>query len=118
MEYLLYSAAVAVGKLTKYAEEKVEDGTMKKNRLILPGNRRIWKWIKSIGSEDSTADSDTPDSMESGQNTVYLGAGFNGKRDPEHRPPVNTWEQIGNIIRKVPHFLASTESAFGFRAAC
>jgi hypothetical protein len=102
----------------RYAESKVEDGTMKKSRLIFPGVHRIKKWIMSIGSEDSTADSNAPDSMESGSNIIYMGAGFNGKKDPEHMPATTMWETFGNGLRTIPRFLGSVESAFGFRAAC
>lgn len=41
LEHLLYSCGKAVGELVKFADKKVEEGTMKKNRLILPGQRRL-----------------------------------------------------------------------------
>lgn len=91
---------------------------MKKNRLIVPGQRRIRKWILSIGREDSSVDTESPDSMESGSNNVYLGAGFNPRKDPEHLPPKTAWQHFGNVVRTIPRFLGSTESAFGFRVAC
>lgn len=71
----------------------------------------------SLGTEDSTVDSNTPDSLEGGSSTVYLGSGFNKKMDPEHLPATTTWEKIGNGIRTIPHFLGSVESAFGARVA-
>jgi hypothetical protein len=91
---------------------------MKKNRLIHPGPHRIRKWIVSLGTEDSTVDSNTPDSLEGASSTVYLGSGFNKKRDPEHLPATTAWEKFGNGIRTIPHFLGSAESAFGVRVAC
>jgi len=91
---------------------------MKKNRLIHPGHRRLRKWIKNLGTEDSTIDSNTPDSLEGGSSVVYLGSGFNKKKDPEHLPATTAWERIGNKIRRIPHFLGSVESAFGARVAC
>ena len=91
---------------------------MKKNRLIHPGQRRLRKWIRSLGTEDSTVDSNTPDSLEGGSSTVYLGSGFNKKKDPEHLPATTLWERIGNGIRTIPHFLGSVESTFGARVAC
>ena len=72
----------------------------------------------SLGTEDSIVDSNTPDSLEGGSSTVYLGSGFNKKIDPEHLPATTTWEKIGNGIRTIPHFLGSVESAFGVRVAC
>ena len=40
--------------MMEFAEKKVEDGSMKKNRLILPGQTRLKKWITSIGREGDT----------------------------------------------------------------
>jgi hypothetical protein len=118
LEHLLYSTGVAVCNFIKFADSKAEDGTMKKNRLILPGKRRLKKWIMNIGQEDATIDNETPDSLEAGANTVYLGAGFNPKKDPEHLPPETAWQHFGNYLRNIPHFLGSNESSFGFRVAC
>lgn len=61
---------MAVTRLIKYSDSKVEDGTMKKNRLILPGQRRIMKWIKNFGSEDAI-DSESPDMSEGGINAIH-----------------------------------------------
>jgi hypothetical protein len=91
---------------------------MKHKRLVHPGQRRIRKWIMNLGTEDSTVDSNTPDSLEGGMNTVYLGSGFNKKKDPEHLPATTAWEKVGNGIRSIPHFFGSVESAFGLRVAC
>jgi hypothetical protein len=49
---------VAIFEMMEYGEKKVEEGTMKKSRLILPGQRRLRKWITSIGREDSSLDGD------------------------------------------------------------
>lgn len=89
-----------------------------KNHLIVPGQRRIWKWIKSITDEDSNLSESTPDSLESGKRSVSLGAGYNGKKDPEHLPPTNAWQKFGNGVRTIPAFLGSVEAIFGLRAAC
>ncbi|KAK6584933.1 hypothetical protein PZA11_003157 [Diplocarpon coronariae] len=118
LEHLLYSTGVAILELVKFADKKVEEGTMKKKRLISPGQKRLRKWIMAISHEDSSPDTNTPDSLEAGNNTIYLGSGFNPKKDPEHLPPQNAWQKFGNGIRAIPHFLGSTESAFGFRVAC
>ncbi len=72
----------------------------------------------SLGTEDSTVDGTTPDSLEGGSSTVYLGSGFNKKKDPEHLPATTAWEKFGNGIRTIPHFLGSVEAAFGARVAC
>ncbi|TVY38822.1 Uncharacterized protein LSUB1_G004247 [Lachnellula subtilissima] len=118
LEFLLYSAGRAILKLVEFADKKVSEGSMKKNRLILPGQRRIKKWILSIGEEDASVDTNSPDSMENGSSNIFMGAGFNPVKDPEHLPPATVWQHFGNYIRKIPHFLRSTESVFGFRVAC
>ena len=108
----------AVQDLVEFADQKVADGTMKKKRLIFPNKRRLNKWLKSIfKDEDSTAD-ETPDVLERGSNIVFMGDGFNKKKDPEHLPAKNAWEHFGNGVRKVSRFFGSEESAFGFRVAC
>ncbi len=118
LEHLLYSTGIAVSNLIKFADGKIEDGTMKKNRLIVPGKRRLRKWILNIGREDTTVDTESPDSMENGNNTIYLGSGFSPKKDPEHLPPATAWQHFGNYLREIPHFLGSNESTFGLRVAC
>ena len=118
LEHLLYSTGIAISNLIKFADGKLEDGTMKKNRLIVPGKRRIKKWILNIGREDTTVDTESPDSLENGTNTIYLGSGFNPKKDPEHMRPETAWQHFSNYLREIPHFLGSHESTFGFRVAC
>lgn len=94
MEHLLYSTGKAIIHLVQFADKKVEDGTMKKNRLIFPSHKRLKKWFLGKGDRDTSVDSASPDSLEAGTNIVYLGSGFNTKRDPEHLPPQTTWVRI------------------------
>ncbi|KAK5655727.1 hypothetical protein OQA88_5264 [Cercophora sp. LCS_1] len=118
METLMLSSGQAVQELVAYAEKKVTDGTMTKKRLILPGYRRMRKWLRAIfNNEDSSAEQ-SPDIMDGGANIVYFGHGYNKKRDPEHLPPVTAWQHFGNGLRKVSGFFASEESSFAFRVAC
>lgn len=92
---------------------------MKKRRLILPGKRRIIKWIKNACSEDETSSDHTPDHSEAGATSVYLGDSLQGKgKDPEHLPPTNAWERFGDGIRVISNFFASPAASFGFRVAC
>jgi hypothetical protein len=73
MEHLLYSTGIAIAAFVKFADSKVADGTMKKNRLIVPGQRRLKKWVLGLGREDATVDTESPDSMEAGANQIYMG---------------------------------------------
>lgn len=118
MEHLLYSTGSAILDLVRYADTKVESGAMKSKHFIFPGKRRLKKWFLSIGSEDAAADHESPDSLEAGSNNIYMGSGYNPKKDPEHLAPTTAWQRFGDAIRTIPRFLGSVESTFGFRVAC
>lgn len=117
MEHLLYSTGTAIAALVEFADKKVESGAMKKNHFILPGKRRLKKWIISIGKEDSSVDTESPDNLEAGANQIYMGKGFSAQKDPEHLPPATLWQHCGDYIRVIPRFLGSSESGFGARVA-
>jgi len=118
MENLMHAAGEAVQDLVDFADEKVENGTMAKKRLIVPNPRRLLKWLKAVfNNEDSSAE-ETPDIMETRANLVYIGNEYNRRKNPEHLPPETTWQRFGDGLRKIPKFLGSEESAFGFRVAC
>lgn len=118
METLMQSSGQAVHDLVLFAEKKVADGTMSKNRLILPGARRMRKWLMTVFSNEDSSAEQSPDIMDGGANIVYFGQGYNKKRDPEHLPPATAWQHFGNGLRKVSGFFASEESSFAFRVAC
>lgn len=118
MEFLLWSIGRAVLALVQFADKKVEDGTMKKNKLISPSLKLIKKWVTgSLKVEDAGAEH-TPDSTESGGGSIYSGESFRAAKDPEHLPPTNTWQRSTNVLRHFSELLGSPESAFGFRVAC
>ncbi|KUJ08768.1 uncharacterized protein LY89DRAFT_764104 [Mollisia scopiformis] len=117
LEYSFLMAARAILDLVKFADSKVEDGTMAQNRLILPSWRRIKKWIiASYTREDSNLDYHSY-STRSGTPTVYLHDALQSDQDPEHLPPVTLWERSTEKLRGITHFISSAESAFGFRVA-
>lgn len=118
MEFLLWSTGRAVLSLVQFADRKVEDGTMKKKRLIVPGNRRLKKWLFNLWKGEDEGTEHTPDVTESGGTGVYSGQSFEAAKDPEHLPPTNAWQRFGNGFRLVGGVLGSVESAFGFRVAC
>jgi hypothetical protein len=118
MENLMHAAGEAVQDLVDFADEKVQDGTMSKKRLIAPTLRRLHKWFLAVlGHEDSSAEQN-PDAMEAGANLVFFGNNYNRKRDPEHLPPETAWQHFGNGLRRISKFFGSEEAAFGFRVAC
>jgi hypothetical protein len=117
MEYSFLATARAILDLAKYADSKVDDGTMKRKRLILPSWKRMQQWVwAALSREDSNLDYEAY-STRSGTVTVYLGDALQTEKDAEHLPPVSMWEKATDNFRIVPHFFGSPESAFGFRVA-
>ena len=94
MEHLLYSTGKAIIYLVRFADKKVEDGTMKKNRLILPSHKSLKKWLLGKKIADTSVATESPDSLEAGTDIVYMGSGYNAKKDPEHLPPATAWVRI------------------------
>ena len=118
MENLMHTAGMAVQALVGFADSKVEDGTMKSSRLIMPGFHRLQKWVIGIFSNEDSSTDQSPDFLEGNNSIIYFGDGYNQKKDPEHLPPTTAWQHFGQGLRKVSGFFGSEESAFGFRAAC
>ena len=118
MEYLLQSASQGVLDLVKFADELVADGTMSRRRLLLPGKRRLKKWLRSALSVEDSSTDHAPDSAEAQLYSVTLGDAFQKQKDPEHLPPTNAFQRFGNGVRGVSRTLRSNEVAFGFRVAC
>jgi hypothetical protein len=80
----------------------------------------LFKWLKAVfGREDLANDGHYLMEADSGSSeALYLGQDFAKRKDPEHLPPRNSFERIGEAIRKVPAFFRSEESAFGLRVVC
>jgi hypothetical protein len=118
MERLMHASGEAMQDLVAFADKKVRDGTMSRKRLIFPSQRRLRKWMVSIFREEDSSAEQSPDVLETGVNVVYVGDGYNKKKNPEHLPATNAWQHFGNMLRKVAAFFASEEATFGFRVAC
>ena len=118
MEFLLWSTGQAVLKLVEFADDKVEHGVMKQNRLLLPGLKRLRKWVTNIFKVEDSNTEQAPDNTEIGLYNVYVGASYQTAKDPEHLPPTTMWQRFGNGLRGFSQVLGSQESAFGFRVAC
>lgn len=120
MEFLLWSTAKAVLALVKFADAKVESGVMSKKRLIVPGAKRLKKWLIScfVPDEEQSSSETTPDQAEGGSRYVNTGDAFRQKKDPEHLPPTNAWQRFGTFLHLISKGLSSVEVVFGFRVAC
>ncbi|MCJ1283988.1 hypothetical protein MMC26_003319 [Xylographa opegraphella] len=118
MDFLLWSTGKAVLDLVRFADAKVAAGVMRKRKLVLPGKRRLRKWIMTSLSPHEGSNDLAPDNAEAGIANVSLGASFQKRKNPEHLPPTNAWQRFGNKIRSIFHVMASPEVSFGFRVAC
>lgn len=118
MDFLIWSIGNSILVLVQFADKKVEDGTMKTNRLIVPGQRRIGMWFTSLLNVQDSTTEHTPDSTEGGSAGIPSGTSFGVAKDPEHLPPANAWKRASDIFRGIGRTLGSPESAFGFRVAC
>lgn len=120
IESLMRAAGEAVLDLVLYADERVQDGTMTSNRLIYPSNKTVSKWMSSALNRSDGTQENNADPLErfgATANVVYNGSGAFSALNPEHLPATNIWQRLGNGLRAISSFLASEESAFGFRAA-
>lgn len=120
MEYMLFRAGNATLDMVLLADKMKQDGKLKRSKFVFPGSRALYKWLKAaLGREDLSKNSEYLTDMEdSAMQTLFMGAGFDKRIDPEHLPPRNIGEKIGDKIRKIPDFFRSPASAFGFRVTC
>ncbi|KAK0248000.1 hypothetical protein LTS09_016886 [Friedmanniomyces endolithicus] len=120
LEYLSWRAGSAVLDLVLWADKRKLEGALKRNKLIFPGSKTLYKWFRAVfGREDLSNDGSYLAEMDSGgAEATYLGEDFMRRKDPEHLPPRNAFERMGESVRKLPRFFRSDESAFGFRVVC
>ncbi|KAK4989139.1 hypothetical protein LTR50_003475 [Elasticomyces elasticus] len=120
MDFLLYSTSRAIYDFVRFADSKKDSGKLDRMRLIVPGSKRLMKWLKGSFSREEdhySSDHHAMDDNGNGVSNLYLGQAFGKRKDPEHLPPTNGWQKFGNRIRSIPHFLRSPESSFGLRVA-
>lgn len=120
MEYQLYRAGQATLNMSLFADQIKQEGRLKRKKLIFPGSKALYKWVKAaFGRDNLSTRSEYLTDMEDGaRQNMFLGAKFEQRKDPEHLPPRNTGEKIGDGIRMIPEFFRSPSSAFGFRVMC
>lgn len=65
----------------------------------------------------SEEDSYTTDFDSGSVQGLQPGDNFGRDRDPEHFPPRNAIQKVGNTVRRIPMFFRGKESQFGLRVA-
>lgn len=115
MRQLLRFTSQSLLKLVKYVDQKAAEGTLSKKRLILPGTKRLKKTFL-LGYDDNSTNQPSLDERENRR--IFLDEARYTRKDPEHLPPVNKIQRIGNVFRVIPRKLRSGHSVFAFRGAC
>lgn len=118
MLFLLHSISHAVLRLVRFADER--NHMNRKSKLIYPGRKRFKKWIHGVlKAQDTNAEDEaTLGGLDTRNTVVYLGEAYKKRKDPEHLPPENAWEELGDRIRAIARFFRSPDASFGFRVAC
>nr|POF21092.1 hypothetical protein CFP56_66506 [Quercus suber] len=117
VEFLLFSISRRVYDMILFVESIKISGKLSRNRLIVPGSKRMRKWlIETFARKVEGHGAEQIDLGEKGV-AVSLGAGYGLSKDPEHLPPSSKWQRGTNWLREIPRFLASPASSFGFRVA-
>jgi hypothetical protein len=116
--FILHSISSGILRFVRFADEK--DQAHAKSKLIYPGRKRFRKWVSSLFKAQDTNHDDeaTLAGLDRDNIVVHLGEAYRQKKDPEHLPPENAWERLGDGIRAIAKFFRSSESSFGFRVAC
>ncbi|EAW13475.1 uncharacterized protein ACLA_055220 [Aspergillus clavatus NRRL 1] len=101
--------------LIKFADSKVADGTMKRNRLIFPKQKTVLEWLSL--NADTKDDPVRRRSSDVDPGDIHEEHGHEHFPDPEHMAPSNLFERGSNILRHISRIIKSEESVFGFRVA-
>ncbi|OJZ84351.1 hypothetical protein ASPFODRAFT_138918 [Aspergillus luchuensis CBS 106.47] len=116
MGHLQDNLLTATLDLIRFADDRIQDGTMKRSRLILPRLNTIRKWLSLNTNHDTKS---APDRRQSSHvDPAALGqTEANNFPDPEHLPPANWFEKGSLALRFLSHIISSEQSIFGFRVA-
>ncbi|PYH99783.1 hypothetical protein BO71DRAFT_138129 [Aspergillus ellipticus CBS 707.79] len=114
MGHLQESLLKATLDMIKFADSKVEDGTMKRSRVICPPLNTIMRFF-SIN--DPNNESDRRKSSHVDSSTGDAGVNTSKLPDPEHLPPANWFERSSLVLHYLSHLIRSEQSVFGFRVA-
>lgn len=118
MDQLLHSTGQVVLNFVRFADERSASGKLSKTRLIVPGVKRMKKWLQSSFTVEDSPENDDYGDIHTQSHILQLGEAYRNRKDPEHLPPETMFQRIGDKIRCIPIFLRSPESTYGFRVAC
>lgn len=111
----------ATSELVEFADRKVVDGTMQKQRLIIPKMELLKQWMLSNDSRDVEDEQDgqpaSEDSMDDHHGRGIIDPLKVRSADAGRLSPATRWEKFGNGLRWISHACGSEQSGFGFRVA-
>lgn len=113
---MLYSSSLAILDFVRFADQRVASGKYSHSRLIVPGSKQFRKWIQSLYSNQQNES--TGEDVYRRKVILDLGQTYHRRKDPEHLPPENILQSVGEWMRVIPSFLRSSRSLYGFRVAC
>ena len=117
---LMQAAGQAVLALMQFADAKVADGTMARNRLAVPNWLRLRKFFANVlSSDDVQADQgqDTITNSPTVSGISLVGDSFAKHRDPDHLPPANAFQSFGAAVSRGWGVVGSLDSVQGLRCA-
>lgn len=104
--------------LVKFADNKIDDGTMKRSRLIFPKQKTILQWLSPDSEQQESGEgSGRRQSSHVNPSAVYEEREAETFPDPEHLPPANVFEKGSVVLRIISKVIKSEQSIFGFRVA-
>jgi hypothetical protein len=82
LEYLLWRTGVAFLDIVLYVDKRKQEGALKHGKLIFPGSRTLYKWLKSVfGRDDFSKEGHYVADMDSGNaESIYLGEDFSRRK--------------------------------------
>lgn len=95
----------------------LDDCYSRPKRLLIPPFFHPSYWVERLASLGGIQKDSISQDAEK-QTNVELGPAFYSPKNPDHLPPSNLMETIGDYIRKIPSVFRSDHAAFGLRVVC
>jgi hypothetical protein len=85
--------------------------------LLIPNFLHLSSWFKRFGHlRGIRTDNTSPDTGI--QTNIELGSAFYNPKNPDHLPPTNLLERIGDYVRKISSVFRTHHAAYGLRGVC
>lgn len=95
----------------------VDDCYTHPKRLLIPRFLHPRYWIERFVCS-SAMQRDSASQNTDAQTSIKLGSSFYDPKNPDHLPPSNVMETIGDYIRKISSVFRSDHAAYGLRGVC